>query len=133
MYVRRLVVGPNCRLDLNNLNLYCLYASIDSTGTILNGSVTGGSVIEPNVPIVGTPPPTAITPPTWASCGDFNLDGRIDGLDFLAWQRGYHAGTQESVEQGDANGDGVVDGSDFLIWQRNYMNTHQDPNTATNP
>jgi hypothetical protein len=38
---------------------------------------------------------------------DFNHDGKVDGLDYLLWQRG----------AGDANGDSKTDGLDFLIWQ----------------
>ncbi len=52
--------------------------------------------------------------------GDANLDGRVDGTDFLAWQRGY-MNHQTGLSQGDFNGDGVVDGTDFLIWQRYYL------------
>ncbi|MCH8840147.1 MAG: PEP-CTERM sorting domain-containing protein [Planctomycetes bacterium] len=52
-------------------------------------------------------------------CGDFNEDGSTDGLDFLAWQRGF--GTAPAVlSQGDGNGDGNVDGIDLAIWEQSY-------------
>ena len=37
--------------------------------------------------------------------GDFDVDGDVDGDDFLVWQQGF--GTE-------------YDGDDFLIWQQNY-------------
>jgi hypothetical protein len=53
--------------------------------------------------------------------GDFNGDGKVDGVDFLAWQSHFGRGlTNATGSQGDANGDGMVDGKDFLIWQQNY-------------
>ena len=53
--------------------------------------------------------------------GDFDLDGDLDGNDFLIWQRNFPilSGTANS-SSGDANGDGNVDGDDFLIWQSNF-------------
>jgi ABC-type proline/glycine betaine transport system permease subunit len=54
--------------------------------------------------------------------GDFNGDGKVDGVDFLIWQAHYpgNPGIAYQCDQGDANGDGKVDGVDFLIWQANY-------------
>ncbi len=53
-----------------------------------------------------------------AKAGDFDLDGDVDGADFLIWQANFPdlSGTA-TVTDGDANGDGNVDGADFLIWQ----------------
>ncbi len=50
---------------------------------------------------------------------DFDLDGRVDGDDFLTWQANFpspHAGRVS----GDADGDGDVDGNDFLLWQQGF-------------
>jgi len=46
---------------------------------------------------------------------DANLDGTVDGVDFLAWNASKFT---ESllVTDGDFTGDGLVDGSDFLVW-----------------
>ncbi len=70
---------------------------------------------------------------------DFDKNGVVDGLDFLAWQRNYNHGTAASgapitdanfsdpnyaKANGDANGDGKTDGQDFLIWQQGYMYCH---------
>ncbi len=70
---------------------------------------------------------------------DFDKNGVVDGLDFLAWQRNYNHGTAASgapiadanfsdpnyaKANGDANGDGKTDGQDYLIWQQGYMYGH---------
>lgn len=53
--------------------------------------------------------------------GDFDLDGDVDGDDFLLWQKNFPIfdGTAGSLS-GDANKDGMVDGDDFLVWQSNF-------------
>jgi hypothetical protein len=56
-----------------------------------------------------------------ATPGDFNLDGRVDGHDFLTWQQNYPTLSGATLAQGDANGDGIVNGKDFLIWQQHYQ------------
>lgn len=58
--------------------------------------------------------------------GDANLDGRVDGLDFLAWQAGYpNTDGTCTWAAGDFDGDGNNTGDDFLAWQANY--TYQRP------
>ena len=54
--------------------------------------------------------------------GDFNLDGLVDGLDFLAWQSGFdnNPATSEHYGQGETTWDNNVDGLDFLAWQSAY-------------
>ena len=49
---------------------------------------------------------------------DFDLDGDVDGRDFLTWQGG--VGTGNHFSHGDANYDGEVDGADLEIWQTAY-------------
>ena len=49
---------------------------------------------------------------------DFDNDGRVDGSDFLTWQRGLGVGSSQA--EGDANGDGQVDAADLAIWQASY-------------
>ena len=47
--------------------------------------------------------------------GDANLDGVVDGQDFIAWNDSkFLPGT--SWVTGDFNGDGITDGQDFVIW-----------------
>jgi hypothetical protein len=50
--------------------------------------------------------------------GDANLDGFVDGLDFIAWNQ--HRFTSDSAwSHGEFNLDGVVDGLDFIDWNAN--------------
>jgi formylglycine-generating enzyme required for sulfatase activity len=65
------------------------------------------------------------------SRGDLDLDGDVDGADFLRWQRQYSldntANYLDSFHEhygrsvlGDHDLDGDVDGADFLQWQRGF-------------
>ncbi len=47
--------------------------------------------------------------------GDANLDGVVDGQDFLVWNENKFENIAEWC-RGDFNADGVVDGPDFLTW-----------------
>lgn len=49
---------------------------------------------------------------------DFNLDGDVDGDDFLRWQRGNGTKSGASISVGDANKDGAVDVLDLTIWRK---------------
>jgi autotransporter-associated beta strand protein len=51
---------------------------------------------------------------------DFNNDGRVNGRDFLIWQRGFGNTGDNINNQGDANNDDVVNGTDLPIWQQQY-------------
>lgn len=55
-----------------------------------------------------------------AASGDFNLDGDVNGSDFLQWQRarGMQAGAMRS--HGDADGDHDVDAADLAIWKQDF-------------
>jgi hypothetical protein len=53
-----------------------------------------------------------------AENADFNSDGKVDGRDFLIWQRGF--GGEASQATGDANADGHVDANDLAIWQNQF-------------
>ena len=66
---------------------------------------------------------TLVTKVFGATPGDFNLDGMVDGRDFLTWQR--HAGTVSAgrYDQGDADFNGVIDGADLAVWQQAYSAT----------
>jgi hypothetical protein len=53
--------------------------------------------------------------------GDFNGDGKVNGRDFLIWQRGFPTpALQADANVGDADGDRDVDGTDLSTWQANY-------------
>ncbi len=49
--------------------------------------------------------------------GDANLDGTVDGMDFLVWNANKFTSTAAWC-LGDFNADGFTDGNDFLIWNR---------------
>jgi hypothetical protein len=49
---------------------------------------------------------------------DFDGNGKVDGADFLRWQRNFKSGT--TLAQGDANADGQVNGADLAIWKAHY-------------
>ena len=50
--------------------------------------------------------------------GDANLDGRVDGQDFVVWN--LHKFTSTAAWcSGDFNADGVVDGLDYIVWNDN--------------
>jgi hypothetical protein len=50
---------------------------------------------------------------------DFDSDGDVDGIDFLAWQIGF--GTANAVKSdGDADNDLDADGNDLSIWQNQF-------------
>jgi hypothetical protein len=55
-----------------------------------------------------------------ATAGDFDLDGDVDGVDFLAWQRGFGITGTATVAQGDADGNHAVNGADLAIWRQNF-------------
>jgi len=51
--------------------------------------------------------------------GDFDLNGFVDGADFLAWQTQF--GTSVTPGTGaDGDGDGNVDADDLALWQGNF-------------
>jgi hypothetical protein len=50
--------------------------------------------------------------------GDANLDGTVDGQDFIEWN--IHKFTNVAAWcSGDFNADGTVDGQDFILWNSN--------------
>ncbi|MBD14326.1 MAG: hypothetical protein CMJ72_04060 [Planctomycetaceae bacterium] len=61
------------------------------------------------------------------SDADFNVDTKVDGADFLIWQRGFGVGT--TFAQGDADGNGNVDAYDLPIW--NFLNGSNTGSLAT--
>lgn len=51
---------------------------------------------------------------------DFDQDGRINGRDFLAWQRGYGTILNATLADGDADGDGDVDADDLAVYNAQF-------------
>ena len=77
---------------------------------------SSGSFATPNVWSSGSGVQDLSALRNWLVAGDANLDGSVDGGDFLAWQRGYGK-ANPSFTDGDFNGDGVVDGADLDVWR----------------
>jgi hypothetical protein len=50
--------------------------------------------------------------------GDANLDGSVNGGDFINWNANKFSSTSAWTD-GDFNADGAVDGGDFVIWNAN--------------
>ena len=48
---------------------------------------------------------------------DFNLDGSVDGNDFLIWQRNAGIESGAIYGQGDGNRDGAINGQDLALWK----------------
>lgn len=61
--------------------------------------------------------------------GDCNLDGVVDGLDYITWSNHY---LESSWLPADLNGDGYIDGLDYTIWSMNY-GTGVDDNLVPAP
>ncbi len=57
--------------------------------------------------------------------GDTDLDGTVDGRDFLVWNQ-HKFTAAEGWCQADFNADGIADGQDFLIWNGHKF-TSADP------
>jgi hypothetical protein len=52
--------------------------------------------------------------------GDYNNDGRVDGADFLVWQRGYGSAATPPGSGADGDGDGTIAGGDLAVWKGSY-------------
>ncbi|BBO35243.1 hypothetical protein PLANPX_4855 [Lacipirellula parvula] len=90
--------------------------------TVADGRLTldAGNAVErgtrPNyIEVIPTAAPTLFP----LRLGDFNADGRVDGADFLRWQRSYGA-TSSTHAQGDADEDGDVDQADLAVWKATF-------------
>jgi hypothetical protein len=70
---------------------------------------------------------------TSTSNADFNGNGRVDGADFLIWQRGVGISSGATLGQGDANGDGAVNGADLAIWRTRFGMTSGAPTAVPVP
>ena len=63
--------------------------------------------------------------------GDANLDGVVDGQDFIVWNN--HKFTSGNGWcGGDFNADGVTDGQDFIVWNDNKFTSSAILDTPTN-
>ncbi len=51
--------------------------------------------------------------------GDYNLDGVVNGADYLVWKAAYGLHHPSALVPADGNGDGVVDAADYVVWRNN--------------
>jgi hypothetical protein len=58
--------------------------------------------------------------PDGALTADFDLNGLVDGADFLAWQRNLGKTSGATIRHGDATADGDVDSSDLAVWRARF-------------
>jgi len=60
--------------------------------------------------------------PKQFSCGDADLNGKVDGGDLAIWQQCYDplGLNLNTFLMGDFNLDGKIDGGDLALWQQNY-------------
>ena len=61
--------------------------------------------------------------------GDANLDGVVDGQDFIVWN-GNKFTSISGWCLGDFNADGVVDGQDFIVWNQNKFTASDQARTT---
>jgi hypothetical protein len=61
---------------------------------------------------------------------DFDLDGDVDGGDFLSWQRGFGISSGAQRSEGDATVDGAVNAADLAVLQNEYGNENNVLSTA---
>jgi hypothetical protein len=102
------------------LSLYAEGAEVLGTGYAgqVNISYLGGSGNDVVLTLVA------------AASADFDLNGVVDGADFLVWQRGFGKSSGAALGDGDANGDGAVNGEDLVVWKQAIGG---NPSTATIP
>ncbi len=86
--------------------------SLEASGELALAPDVGEWASDTADPIVG------YTLGTSGPSADFDLDGDIDGVDFIAWQRGFGTGT--TLQAGDANDDRRVGGSDQVVWRQQF-------------
>ena len=52
--------------------------------------------------------------------GDYTADGRVDGADFLLWQRRFGLAASPAGSSADGNANGIVDAGDLTLWKTNF-------------
>ena len=105
-------------------------ASLSGTFDAIDGAIVGTALALAVTYDTDIANPHAFVKITAALPGDANLDGTVDGQDFVAWNDGKFApGTWAS---GDFNGDGITNGIDFVIWNDNKF-TSVDMNVVPEP
>jgi hypothetical protein len=82
---------------------------------------------DPPVTSTSKPPITSVAP---VLAGDLDGNARVDGADFLLWQRGLGRNGTSAPSSGDANGDGMVTHGDMGMWRENFGRTSPVASTS---
>ena len=127
---------PDCDInqdgscDCQDLDL--LSAELASGGNALMFDLDGSGVVDFDDLLVwladagARPEHFAATGGNPFLLGDANLDGTVDGGDFLLWNL-HKFSASDAYCDGDFNADGSVDGEDFLIWNTNKFQSSDRP------
>jgi parallel beta-helix repeat protein len=78
----------------------------------LNTAIDRGAILGSSALLS---PTSTLTPKP----GDGNLDGKVDGIDYITWLNHYNQNVS-GPSNGDFNNDGKVDGVDYITWLNNY-------------
>ncbi|MBA4106006.1 MAG: hypothetical protein C0485_09630 [Pirellula sp.] len=104
------------KMELNGadlINYGWIGIRIDNEADATGAVVGWGYETEPGLDIVA-----GDTGPV-APSADYNDDGKIDGADFLLWQRTF-GNSVTAFSGADGNGNGVVDGPDLTLWKGGF-------------
>ena len=88
-----------------------LYASFGTTTWLTDLNVDGVVNIDDVK--------TLVTKDFRTVAGDFNLDGQVDGSDYVVWRKNLGS-TGANFLQGDATFDGVIGMDDLQVWRANF-------------
>ncbi len=105
--------------DYDTTDIDMLTGAIAGNGSIAQFDLSGdGQLSMEDVDLWLAEAGTANLGPGLAyQSGDADLDGVVDGIDFLTWNA--HKFTSNNQwSHGDFNADGVIDGLDFLVWNQ---------------
>ena len=111
-------IDDDGQLDINDLDT--LVAAIASNSTDQRYDVNGDRQIDPADRDAWLAAAGAANLPSGLPylLADANLDGIVDGIDFVAWNDNKFTATA-AWSAGDFNADGAIDGQDFILWNEN--------------
>ncbi|MAT70002.1 MAG: hypothetical protein CMJ58_10820 [Planctomycetaceae bacterium] len=109
LLVRRGDVDGNAATDGDDAA--AIYAALGQTDWLLDLDADGVVTVDDVAALVDDAVRT--------SRGDFDLDRRVSGSDFLQWQQGVSGGGNR-FDQGDASLDGAVTDADLATWATDY-------------
>jgi hypothetical protein len=134
------LIGDTTGATINGSN-NILDAKLQLAPLANNGGHTLTHALLPDSPAIDAGDPSFVAPPDFDQRGiryervhgagidigayelllaDGNLDGQVDGLDYLLWAANFGDDPADdppgTPENGDYNNDGKVDGLDYLLW-----------------